>query len=144
MSNDDTQFLNTKVDILAFFDPEELRTITPDIVHTTYNKGDRIIFKGQITDGFYIIKQGSVSVTLKTKRGKTVHLPLETGDFFGEMSVIEDTTATASIQAAKDKTEILMIPHASFRKLCDMQAFLLMALKKKADKRREDLNKKMG
>jgi CRP-like cAMP-binding protein len=141
MPNDDTVFLNSNVDVLSFFDPEELRKVTPDIEHSTYTKGDNIIFKGQITDGFYIIKQGKVLVKLKNKRGKNVEVPLETGDFFGEISVLEDTTATASVHCAEDNTEILVIPHSSFRKLCEMEAFLLMALKKKADKRKADLSK---
>jgi len=137
MPNEDTQFLNTKVDILTFFDPDQLRKITPDIEHKIYKKGESIVFKGQITEGFYIIKQGKVNITTKDAKGKPLSVKLEVGDFFGEMSVLEDQASGANIKAAENGTEILMIPNASFKKLCEMEAFLLIALKKKADARRK-------
>ena len=143
MPNEDTLFLNTKVDILAFFDPDQLRKVTPDIEHTTYKKGDSIVFKGEITEGFYIIKNGTVNVTTKDAKGKPLSIQLVVGDFFGEMSVLEDQASGANIKASEDNTEILMIPHASFRKLCEMEAFLMIALKKKADARKEVIAAKM-
>ena len=143
MPNEDTMFLNTKVDILTFFDPDQLRKVTPDIEHKTYKKGEPIIFKGEITEGFYIIKNGTVSITTKDAKGRPLTVKLVVGDFFGEMSVLEDQASGANIKSSEDDTEILMIPHASFRKLCEMEAFLMIALKKKADARKEVIAAKM-
>ncbi len=142
MPHEDTMFLNTKVDILSFFDPDQLRKVTPDIEHNTYKSGESIVFKGQITDGFYIIKQGKVMVNTKNSKGRPVSVKLEVGDFFGEMSVLEDTASTSSIKAAADGTEVLTIPHDSFQKLIGMQALLLINLKKKADERKKQLAEK--
>ena len=138
MPYEDTMFLKTSVDVLSFFDPEQLRRITPDIERNTYKKGDIVIFKGQITDGFYIIKKGSVNVVMKPKPGQTdpVTVPLATGDFFGEMSIIEETAATAAVRAAVDDTEILTIPSGSFQKLLEMQPLLKKGLLDKIAKRR--------
>lgn len=143
MPNEDTMFLNTKVDILTFFDPDQLRKVTPDIEHKTYKKGESIVFKGEITEGFYIIKNGTVNITCKDAKNRPLTIKLVVGDFFGEMSVLEDQASSANIKAAEDNTEILMIPHASFRKLCEMEAFLLIALKKKADARKEVIAAKL-
>ncbi|MFH2204736.1 MAG: cyclic nucleotide-binding domain-containing protein [Elusimicrobiota bacterium] len=139
MPNDDTMFLNAKVDILSFFNPDQLRKVTPDIEHHIYKNGESVVFKGQITDGFYIIKQGQVVVSTKNGKGQPVSVKLGVGDFFGEMSVLEDTAATAGVKAGADGTEILTIPHDSFQKLIGMQALLLVNLKKKADERKGQL-----
>lgn len=138
MPNEDTMFLKMSVDALSFFDPEQLRRITPDIERTTYKKGELVIFKGQITDGFYIIKKGSVNVVMKPKPGESdpVKIPLATGDFFGEMSLLEETAATAAVRAAVDDTEILTIPSASFQKLLEMQPLMKKALLDKIAARR--------
>lgn len=138
MPNEDTVFLKTSVDVLSFFDPEQLRRVTPDIEHRAYNKGETVIFKGQITEGFYIIKKGKVSVLLKPKAGESSAATVElvTGDFFGEISILEETAATASIKAAEDGTDILTIPHASFQKLLEMQPLLKKGLLDKVAKRR--------
>ncbi|MBI3297385.1 MAG: cyclic nucleotide-binding domain-containing protein [Elusimicrobia bacterium] len=139
MPNEDTIFLKTSVDVLSFFDPEQLRRITPDIERHTYKKDETVIFKGQITDGFYIVRKGKVNVLLKPKPGTTeaaAPIPLGTGDFFGEMSILEETAATAAIKAAEDGTEILTIPSGSFQKLLDMQPLLKKGLLDKIAKRR--------
>ena len=139
MPNEDTIFLKTSVDVLSFFDPEQLRRVTPDIERKEYNKGETVIFKGQITDAFHIIKKGKVIVMLKPKPGEAAAaagVELKAGDFFGEMSLLEDIAATASVKAAEDGVEILMIPHASFQKLIDMQPLLKKALLDKIAARR--------
>lgn len=138
MPYEDTMFLKMSVDVLSFFDPEQLRRITPDIERNTYKKGETVIFKGQITDGFYIIKNGSVLVVMKPKPGQTdpVTVPLAKGDFFGEMSLLEETAATASVRAAVDDTEILTIPSGSFAKLLEMQPLLKKGLLDKIAARR--------
>lgn len=138
MPYEDTMFLKMSVDVLSFFDPEQLRRITPDIERATYKKGDIVIFRGQITDAFFIIKKGSVSVFMKPKPGETepVKVPLGAGDFFGEMSLLEDIAATASVRAAVDDTEILTIPSGSFQKLLEMQPLLKKGLLDKIAARR--------
>lgn len=138
MPYEDTMFLKMSVDVLSFFDPEQLRRITPDIERHTYKKGETVVFKGQITDGFYIIKKGSVNVVMKPKPGEEnpVVVPLSAGDFFGEMSLLEETAATASVKASVDETEILTIPSGSFHKLLEMQPLMKKGLLDKIAKRR--------
>jgi len=124
MPHDDTIFLKSNVDILSFFNVDQLRRVTPDIEHNSYKDAQLILFKGAITEGFYIIKKGSVKV-----QGKgTGPALLKAGDFFGEMSLLEDIANMESIRAAEDGTEILTIPHASFEKLLGMQPLLKKAL----------------
>lgn len=127
MPNDDTIFLKTKVDVLSFFNEDQLRRVTPDIERNSYGKGDVVILKGEVTSGFYIVKKGKVSVQTKTPQGLQTS-ELAAGDFFGEISLLENTAATASIKSVEDGTEILVIPHGSFQKLLEMQPLMKKAL----------------
>src|SRR3989344_4111818 len=111
MPNDDTIFLKTKVDVLSFFNEEQLRRVTPDIERHTYAKGDFVLLKGEVTNSFYIIKKGRVAVLMKPKEG-------------------------ASVKAMEDDAEILMIPHTSFQKLLEMQPLLKKTLLDKAQARK--------
>ncbi|MFH1725452.1 MAG: cyclic nucleotide-binding domain-containing protein [Elusimicrobiota bacterium] len=137
MPFDDTMFLKMSVDIMSFFDPDQLRKVTPDIEHNEYTKGQPVLFKGQITDGFYIIKKGKATVFSKAKGGEETIAELAAGDFFGEMSVLDDIASTASVRAAEDGTEILTIPSESFEKLLQMQPLLKKGLLDKIAERQK-------
>src|SRR5687768_900200 len=107
MPNEDTFFLKTKVDILSFFDEEQLRKVTPDIERRTYRKGETILFRGEVGGGFYIIKKGRVTAAMPPKGGAEVVYEFAAGDFFGEISLLEDAASVETIRAAEDGTEIL-------------------------------------
>ena len=128
MPYDDTMFLKTKVDILSFFNEEQLRRVTPDIEHKTYAKGEVVILKGEVTSGLYIVKKGSVKVIMKPKGEPEIVRELPAGGFFGEISLLEDTAATESVKSSAEDTEILTIPHDSFQKLCQMMPVIKKAL----------------
>jgi len=128
MPFDDTLFLKSQVDILSFFDEVQLRRVTPDIEHRHYSKGEVILLKGEVTSGFYIVKKGKVAVLVKPKGGAETTKELPAGGFFGEISLLEDTAATASVKALENDTEVLTIPHESFQKLLQMQPLLKKAL----------------
>jgi CRP-like cAMP-binding protein len=137
MPFDDTLFLKTKVDILSFFNEEQLRRITPDIERKVCSKGETIVFRGEVTSGFYIVKKGKVSAVLAPKQGPVVQRVLDAGDFFGEMSLFEEAPAKDTVRAAEDGTEILVIGHESFQKLLAMQPLLKKALADKIASRSE-------
>lgn len=134
--NDDTIFLKQSVDVLSFFNEEQLRRITPDIERASYAAGHTVVLRGEVTSGFYIVKKGSARATYKTQ-AKTAQVDIKTGDFFGEVSLIEDMPSDASIKALEDDTVILTIPSDSFRKLLDMQPLLKSSLQKRIAERRK-------
>jgi CRP-like cAMP-binding protein len=131
MPHEDTMFIKTNVDVLSFMEPDQLRKITPDIEHHTYQKGSPVIFKGEITEGFYIVKKGSVQAARKAGDAAT----LKTGDFFGEISIIEEVGSVETIKALEDGTEIIMIPSESFAKLTNAFPLIMKGLKDAIAKR---------
>ncbi|PIP83216.1 MAG: hypothetical protein CO113_04335 [Elusimicrobia bacterium CG_4_9_14_3_um_filter_62_55] len=134
MPHEDTMFIKSHVDVLSFMDPEQLRKITPDIEHSTYQKGSPVIFKGEITEGFYIVKKGSAEAIRKAGETAT----LKTGDFFGEISLIEEIGSVETVKALEDGTEILVIPHESFETLTNAFPLILKGLKDAIAKRKAE------
>lgn len=138
MPFDDTIFLKQSVEVLSFFNEEQLRRVTPDIERTAYKAGQTVLLRGEVTSAFYIIKSGKVSATYKTKTGPVVR-ELKKGEFFGEVSLLEDMPSDAAIKAVEDDTQILMIPSPSFRKLLEMQPLLKNSLATKVAERRKQI-----
>ena len=100
---DETLFLKKSVEVLSFFNEDQLRQVTPDIERSTYNKGQSVLLRGEISSCFYILKKGKAEATYKAK-GQTKTVELMPGDFFGEISLVEDMPSDASIKAAEDET----------------------------------------
>jgi len=136
MPNDDTIFLKSKVDVLGFFNEDQLRRVTPDIERQSYNKGETVVFKGEVTSGFYIVKKGKVTLLIKGKDGAPKAKELPAGDFFGEISILEDAPMEGTVKAAEDGTEVLTIPSRSFQKLLEMMPIMRKSLTDKIIARR--------
>jgi len=129
MPYDDTVFLKNSVDILSFFNEDQLRKITFDIDHKTYaDKGDVVILKGAVTSGLYIVKKGKAVVTMKPPSGPPITQELGAGEFFGEISLLENTASAVTVKTVEDNTEIITIPHDSFKKLMEMMPVIKKAL----------------
>ncbi len=139
MPFDDTIFIKKNVDVLSFFSDELLRKVTSVIERNTYKKGQTILFQGEVGQAFYIVKKGQVAVTAKPAKDKEPALlaELKAGDFFGEMSLLEPTAATATIKASLDETEILTIPHEAFQFLLKQSPLLEATLREKISTRRK-------
>jgi CRP/FNR family transcriptional regulator, cyclic AMP receptor protein len=67
--------------------------------------GQEIIKEGARIDHLYVLRQGSASVQLEGTTSQAVLATLGSGDVFGEMAFLGDSTATASV-VAKDEVEI--------------------------------------
>ena len=84
---DDTIFLKQSVEVLSFFNEDQLRRVTPDIERSSYNNGQTVLLRGEISSAFYIIKKGKVAANYKSKTG-ALAMELKAGDFFGEISLL--------------------------------------------------------
>jgi CRP/FNR family cyclic AMP-dependent transcriptional regulator len=65
-----------------------------------YRDGEIIIRQGEVGDCMYVIQSGRVEVVQSAEHGKQHLAFLETGDFFGEMSVFEKQVRSATVQSA--------------------------------------------
>eukprot|EP00456_Euglypha_rotunda_P087649 TRINITY_DN8935_c0_g1_i4.p1 TRINITY_DN8935_c0_g1~~TRINITY_DN8935_c0_g1_i4.p1 ORF type:complete len:299 (-),score=28.61 TRINITY_DN8935_c0_g1_i4:27-923(-) len=74
-----------------------------------FSKGQTLITEGTEGDEMYIIAMGVVSIVVKEKIVKYLHV----GDHFGEMSLITGEARTASV-CAESEIEVLTISKADF------------------------------
>lgn len=86
-----------------------------NIVHLRkYRKDETIFRQGEIGVGMYIILQGAVDITVEenqapeaSHRQEVVMTKLGPGDFFGEISLVEEGGRRSATAAAKDKTTLI-------------------------------------
>jgi CRP-like cAMP-binding protein len=68
-----------------------------------YPKGAVIVFRDDPGDALYVVAEGQVKVVLVAEDGREVILSvLRDGDFFGEMSVLDDEPRSAHVIAMED------------------------------------------
>ncbi len=82
-----------------------------------YEAGDVIIHQGGVSDQFFILVSGEVSVIHRRSAGDEVELAkLGEGDVFGEVGILTETRRTADIRANTPVT-VLALGFEDFKKL---------------------------
>jgi hypothetical protein len=105
----------------------------------THPMGDIIFSEGEIGTEMYIIQTGTVEL-YKSIAGETrVLATLEKGDFFGEMSVLEDLARTASARAKTD-VELVRINGAMFDTMLKANTEIAIRMMRKLSRRLRDVS----
>lgn len=79
-----------------------------------YQKNEAVFLQGEKGRDFFIILSGSVKVSIQSPHGREITLSiLAEGDFFGEMSLIDGSSRSASVYAIV-RTEVITVGHDSF------------------------------
>lgn len=100
-----------KIPIFSDLPEEILEAISVMVEEKVYSDGAIIFSEGQVGDTFYVIRQGEVVIS-KLK----VLAILQSGDFFGEMSLIDQSPRSASA-IAKGKVIMYTLSRKSFQEL---------------------------
>ncbi len=78
-----------------------------------YNGGDIIVNQGEVGDCMFVIQEGEVEV-VRVENGNIIRLAvLGRGDFFGEMSVFEKETRSATVRAM-GKVRVITVDQKTF------------------------------
>ncbi len=84
---------------------EELEGILDKLRIRKFRKNDTILYEKDTSEYMYIILEGKVKVVQMTREGKEILLAIhESGEFFGELSLIDGKTSPATIIAAEECT----------------------------------------
>lgn len=84
---------------------EETETIEQFFAIKKYNKGETILKQGQPGTGLYLIQLGTVNVSADFPGAeKFLFGELKSGDFFGEVSLLDEGPCTATVTATSDTT----------------------------------------
>lgn len=108
-----------KVPIFKQLDVEDLEKIRKLCVTKKYEKDRLILIEEESGSSMFVIQKGRVKVTRMSDDGREVILSiLESGDFFGEMSLLDGKARSASVTAIED-SEVLLLRRGDFLKLLE-------------------------
>lgn len=97
------------VSIFVGMEPHDLALIEQRMVRRTYPKHTIILSEGDSSDSLYVILSGKVKVYLNDESGKEAIINYqEAGEYFGELSLIDDSKRSASIMTMERSTMVIM------------------------------------
>ena len=111
------------VPLFAGLTPQQLRRVAEVGRVRLFRAGTAIVHLGEPGETFYVILDGHALVVRETGRP----LKLRTGDFFGELALIENVPRSADVIATDDVTA-LTIGHTAFKRLLRSEAAFTYAI----------------
>ncbi|MBA3787680.1 MAG: cyclic nucleotide-binding domain-containing protein [Actinobacteria bacterium] len=89
-----------KIPLFSDLEPRELRRIADSFKEREFSAGDTISSEGKSGAGFFVIGEGTATVTVKGVERAT----LGPGEYFGEIALIDEGARTATLTAETDMT----------------------------------------
>jgi CRP-like cAMP-binding protein len=109
MKNPKIQHLS-RVPLFANCTKQELEFLATRADEVEVPAGKALTRQGRTGDTFYVLLDGEADVAVDGKPRRT----LKTGDFFGEIGMLDLGPATATV-TTKGKAQLLVMSHAQFR-----------------------------
>lgn len=92
-----------KIPVFENLKPRELRQVAGIVHRRQFVPGEYVCFQNDPGLGMYVVEQGEVSVILLGANGTKKELAvLKDGDFFGELSLLDESPRSASVIALTD------------------------------------------
>jgi CRP/FNR family cyclic AMP-dependent transcriptional regulator len=109
-----------------------------------YHDGEEIVRQGNTGDCMYVVQSGQVEVIQNSDSGREQHLAfLESGDFFGEMSVFEKEVRSATVRSSGE-SRVLKIDKRTLLRRIKEDPLLAVNLLKTLSHRIRDLNSEVS
>jgi len=104
-----------RITLFSDLEKDQIDALAQVAKSRVYPKGSIIIYEGDTGDALlYLIIEGRAKVTLISDEGREIILAtLKTGDFFGEMSLLDGAPRSATIVAMED-TRLLVLYREDF------------------------------
>jgi CRP/FNR family transcriptional regulator, cyclic AMP receptor protein len=95
--------LLAEVPFFQLLDNEERQFLASELDVVRFKEGDVVFTYGDPGDSLYVIRTGAVEVFFKDDTGERIVLETaREGDFFGELSLLDNGPRTASVVATRD------------------------------------------
>ncbi len=105
-----------------------------------FSKGEILVQQGDSGDSLFIITDGKVDVSISDGVGRKTHLAdLQSGDYFGEMSLLTGEPRSASVIAIQE-TQVIVVEKKGMAELLEQEGAIIEPLSAMLAKRLEDLS----
>jgi CRP/FNR family cyclic AMP-dependent transcriptional regulator len=99
------------IPLFASVGKRKLRKVAQEAHFAEYAPGESVVLTGAPGDSFFVILGGEANVS-----GKPGARPLSTGDYFGEMALLDGEPRSATVVAASD-LHVMRLPRQTFQRL---------------------------
>jgi CRP/FNR family cyclic AMP-dependent transcriptional regulator len=132
------------VPMFASFPDEPLRVLATVVTRRSATRGTTIMAAGDLVDSLYIVISGRLKVMMSDAEGKEVILSiLGSGEFFGEMGLIDDSPRSASVVAI-ETCELLCVNKRDFNRCLAENFDMAMAVMRGLVKRLREADRKIN
>lgn len=133
------------VDMFAVLPEADLRRVSESLVERAYPAGSGIVHADDPAGGhFFIVAEGEVAVVLETAEGKeTVLATLQPGEFFGEMSLLDEAPRAATARAVR-ASKLMLLRREDFRRHVQERPAIAMSLLAEMNRRLRQSNRKVA
>jgi len=145
-----SQVTTQNVDFLATvplfngLDRSELEKFAEVTREKSYPKGSVILFEDDPGDSLFVVRDGRVKVVLIGEDGREVILGvLGVGEYFGELSLIDDRPRSAHVIAMED-SNLLVLRREDFRKRVESSPSVAWSLLTELSRRLRRADDKIG
>lgn len=119
---------------------EYLRSLNGLVREQSFSAGQEIFREGTAGDGLYVVKEGSVEISVVVGSARHVFSDVRPGDFFGEMAVLEEKGRSASA-VARQASVVYFIPNGEILKLVGGSPALALTLLREISHRLREFNR---
>ncbi|HTP05952.1 MAG TPA: Crp/Fnr family transcriptional regulator [Nitrospirota bacterium] len=121
---------------------DELHQVREKIVFKRFKKNEIILHEENTNEYMYMILKGEAKVVNTTDKGKEILITMhQSGDFFGELSLIDGKTAPATVIATKDSVTTIISKKDFYSLLFSQSQVLENLLQLLCSRIRESLKK---
>ena len=133
-----------KVPLFSQLAAAELDRVAEITRERSYPRNSVILFEDDPGDALYVVATGQVKVVLIGEDGREVILSvLGEGDFFGEMSLIDEEPRSAHVIAMED-SNLLVIRREDFQAILQQSPGIAMGLLRELSRRLRRVDEKVG
>ncbi|MEO5358060.1 MAG: Crp/Fnr family transcriptional regulator [Nitrospirae bacterium YQR-1] len=98
-----------KVPLFSSLNDEELEWVVRKLIIKKYKKNEIVLLEDDSNSYMYIIVEGEARVTQMSIEGKEFTIAMfQSGEYFGELSLIDGKTTSATVTVTKDATLALI------------------------------------
>jgi CRP/FNR family transcriptional regulator, cyclic AMP receptor protein len=133
------------VDLFSVLSEAETRRLAGALLERAYPAGAPIVHADDPSGGpFFIVAEGEVAVVLENADGKEAVLAtLQPGDFFGEMSLIDESPRAATARAVRP-ARLMLLRREDFRRVLDDCPGICLALLVEMNRRLRQSNRRVA